>query len=187
MSKYAQGQFQIRNPEKYVGKKTPTYRSGWEFVFMQFCDNNDNILQWASESISIPYRNPLTGKNTIYIPDFFINNKGNKNLLIPEYPRGANIDENRFPYLKRFNDPGEWHREFVLCRDVDKNLAYKVQKETEEQVIKLIEKAIEKCEYNVVVAVERRNDAVMKHLAAFGYNVSYYCDRESGYYRISWR
>jgi len=29
-------------------------------------------LQWASESIQIPYRNPLTGKSTIYVPDFFI-------------------------------------------------------------------------------------------------------------------
>ena len=72
MSKYAQGKFTIRNPEKYVGKKIPTYRSGWEFTFMQFCDNNPSILQWASEPFMIPYRNPFTGKNTIYVPDFFV-------------------------------------------------------------------------------------------------------------------
>jgi hypothetical protein len=72
MSKYAQGKFQIKNSEKYVGNKTPTYRSGWEFTFMQFCDNNPSILQWASEAIHIPYRNPFTGKNTIYVPDFLI-------------------------------------------------------------------------------------------------------------------
>jgi len=72
MSKYAQGKFQIKNPEKYVGKKQPTYRSAWEFVFMNFCDNNPNILQWASEAVHINYRNPLTGKNTIYVPDFLI-------------------------------------------------------------------------------------------------------------------
>ena len=29
-------------------------------------------MQWASEAIQIPYRHPLTGKNTIYVPDFFI-------------------------------------------------------------------------------------------------------------------
>lgn len=69
---YAQGKFQVKNPEKYIGKGTPTYRSGWEFVFMQFCDNNPAILQWASESINIPYRNPFTGKQTIYVPDFLI-------------------------------------------------------------------------------------------------------------------
>jgi hypothetical protein len=72
MGKYAQGKFQPQFPAKYVGNKTPTYRSSWEFVFMQFCDNNPNILQWASEAVHINYRNPLSGKNTIYVPDFLI-------------------------------------------------------------------------------------------------------------------
>lgn len=72
MSKYAQGKFSIRNMEKYVGKKMPTYRSSWEMTFMTFCDNNPAILQWASEPFMIPYRNPLSGKNTIYIPDFMM-------------------------------------------------------------------------------------------------------------------
>jgi TnsA endonuclease N terminal len=72
MSKYAQGKFQLLNPQKYVGNKTPTYRSSWEYVFMQFCDNNPSIIQWASEAVRINYRNPLTGKNTIYVPDFLI-------------------------------------------------------------------------------------------------------------------
>ena len=72
MSKWAHGKFTPTKPQKYVGKTLPTYRSGWEFTFMQFCDNNDNVLQWASEPIRIPYRNPLTGKNTNYVPDFLI-------------------------------------------------------------------------------------------------------------------
>jgi hypothetical protein len=29
MSRFAQGKFTPKNPEKYIGKKTPTYRSGW--------------------------------------------------------------------------------------------------------------------------------------------------------------
>lgn len=70
--KFAQGKFNLKNPEKYIGNKTPTYRSGWEFHFMKFCDENANITQWASEAIKIPYRNPFTGKQTIYVPDFFI-------------------------------------------------------------------------------------------------------------------
>jgi len=72
MSKYAQGKYQIQNPSKYVGNKSPTYRSGWEWTFMQFCDTNPSVLQWASEAVRINYRNPLTGKNTIYVPDFLI-------------------------------------------------------------------------------------------------------------------
>ena len=72
MGKYAQGKFQVQNPNKYVGKGSPTYRSSWEFAFMQFCDNNPAVVQWASEAIHINYRNPFTGKNTIYVPDFLI-------------------------------------------------------------------------------------------------------------------
>lgn len=70
--KYVQGKFQVKNPAKYMGKGLPTYRSGWEFAFMQFCDNNPAVLHWASESINIPYRNPFTNKQTIYVPDFLI-------------------------------------------------------------------------------------------------------------------
>jgi len=72
MSKFAQGKFELKNPEKYIGGRTPTYRSSWEFAFCKFCDENSSILKWASESIKIPYRNPFTGKHTIYVPDFFI-------------------------------------------------------------------------------------------------------------------
>ena len=72
MSRFAQGKFEPKNPDKYVGRKTPTYRSSWEFAFCKFCDENPSIQAWASEAVKIPYRNPLTGKQTIYVPDFFI-------------------------------------------------------------------------------------------------------------------
>lgn len=72
MAHFAQGKFNLKNPEKYVGNNTPTYRSGWEFTFMKFCDEHPNVSQWASEAVRIPYRNPLSGKHTIYVPDFFI-------------------------------------------------------------------------------------------------------------------
>ena len=72
MAKFAQGLFTPTNPGKYIGKNKPKYRSGWELTFMQFCDKNDSVLQWASESISIPYRSPLDGKMHTYIPDFLV-------------------------------------------------------------------------------------------------------------------
>lgn len=72
MAKFAQGYYTPKNPDKYVGTGKIKYRSGWEMTFMMFCDNNDKVIKWASESIRIPYRNPLTGKQTIYVPDFFI-------------------------------------------------------------------------------------------------------------------
>jgi hypothetical protein len=72
MSKYAQGKFRIRNPNKYLGKGQPTYRSGWEWHFMKFCDNNPSVLHWASEPLRIPYFNPVANRNTSYVPDFLI-------------------------------------------------------------------------------------------------------------------
>jgi hypothetical protein len=72
MAKYANGKYRIKNLEKYIGKRAPTYRSSWEFTFCSFCDNNPAVVNWASEAINIPYFNPVSGKNTIYVPDFII-------------------------------------------------------------------------------------------------------------------
>jgi hypothetical protein len=72
MTKFAQGRFEMKNPAKYVGKKSPLARSSWEFVFMRMLDEHPGVQSWASESIQIPYRDPLTGKSTIYVPDFFV-------------------------------------------------------------------------------------------------------------------
>jgi hypothetical protein len=84
--KFSQGIYTPKNPEKYTGMKQPYYRSGWEYTFMCFCDNNPAVESWASEPIKIPYRDPLTGKQTVYVPDFLIkytdrNQKGHVELI----------------------------------------------------------------------------------------------------------
>lgn len=99
MSKWAQGFYEVKNPQKYVGKGKPRYRSGWEHAFMRFCDNNEHIVQWASESITIPYRNPITGKQTIYVPDFLIMYRTRNNTtraeLIEIKPKGQSVVEEK--------------------------------------------------------------------------------------------
>jgi hypothetical protein len=96
---FRQGSYVVKNVLKYVGKGTPRYRSGWELTFMMFLDSNDNILQWASESISIPYRNPLTGKQSVYIPDFLVTYRGPNNTtraeLIEIKPKKQSLIENK--------------------------------------------------------------------------------------------
>lgn len=84
MAKWAQGFYTPKNPQKYVGKHTPRYRSGWELTFMNFCDNNDSIIYWASEAIKVPYKHPLTGKPTIYVPDFFVVYRNKRGQQIAE-------------------------------------------------------------------------------------------------------
>jgi hypothetical protein len=99
MTKFAQGTYRIMNPQKYVGTKSPRYRSSWEFTFMKFCDENDHVMQWASESVSIPYRHPLTGKQTIYVPDFLITYQGSNGRTIAELieikPRKQSVIEGK--------------------------------------------------------------------------------------------
>ena len=98
MARFAQGKFRLKNPEKYGGNRTPTYRSSWEYTFMKFCDEHPSVSQWASEAVKIPYRNPLTGKQTIYVPDFFIvyADKGGKQKveLIEVKPKNQAVKEN---------------------------------------------------------------------------------------------
>lgn len=84
MSKFSCGTYTPKNPEKYIGNKLPYWRSSWEFNFCSFCDTNASIQKWASEAIRIPYRDPLTGKNTVYVPDFFIQYLDKNNNMIVE-------------------------------------------------------------------------------------------------------
>ena len=99
MTKFAQGTYQPKNPNKYVGKGNPRYRSGWEFSFFQFCDNNEAVLEWASEAISIKYIHPLTGKMKTYIPDVFLRYRTKNNKICTEIieikPRKQSVIEGR--------------------------------------------------------------------------------------------
>lgn len=70
--KPAKGEFTPVNPSKYVGTMPITYRSSWEISMMMWLDKHPYVLAWASESISIPYYNPVKQAWSVYIPDFFL-------------------------------------------------------------------------------------------------------------------
>lgn len=72
MAKFQNGIYTLTNPDKYIGKHVPRYRSGWELAVMRMCDNHPGILGWGSETHRIPYKNPITGKNTTYVPDLLM-------------------------------------------------------------------------------------------------------------------
>ena len=67
-----QGEYHPQNPHKYVGKYPIKFRSSWELRLMKFFDENANVLQWTSESISIPYYDPIKKKMRRYYPDFSV-------------------------------------------------------------------------------------------------------------------
>jgi len=135
--RFAQGRFALKNPDKYMGTKDPLYRSSWEFAFMKFCDESTAIAKWASEAVKIPYRNPLTGRYTIYVPDFFINyvDKGGQTHaeIVEIKPQNQSLKEkvgknlnNQASYIL---NQAKWEAATVWCRQ--KGLKFRVINETD--------------------------------------------------------
>jgi hypothetical protein len=76
------GLFTPKNPQKYLGNVHQiVYRSSYELRFMKWCDFNENVLQWGSEEIVIPYTSPLDGKIHRYFVDFFIKIRNRDNNI----------------------------------------------------------------------------------------------------------
>lgn len=81
------------------------------------------------------------GSETKQIPQLFDSDSDvpltNRNLIVPTYPNGAKINSGIFNYLNQHD------AEDITLLENRRNLAYAVQKQTQEQVVKLIRKAIE--------------------------------------------
>lgn len=93
------------------------------------------------------------GKYDDNIPKLFNGNRGSKDVFIPAYPAGAYIDQGRFPYLRQYADPKEWHTDPSKLTDVEKNLAWAIQNDTQELLGNYIEYAVQVTETeNVVIA-----------------------------------
>ena len=90
------GKYYPSFPRKYKGDPTNiVYRSLWERKFMVYCDKNQNILEWASEEIAIPYRSPIDNRVHRYFPDFYMKVKETngkiKNYVIEVKPAKQTI------------------------------------------------------------------------------------------------
>lgn len=138
MAKYARGKYVIKNPSKYSGNKSPTYRSSWEWAFMQFCDNHPGVVQWASEAVKIPYKNPLTNRNTIYVPDFLVvyqDKSGSKHAEVIEVKPKKETDiqsagRNPITQAKVVNNLAKWEAARAWCKQ--NNLRFRIV--TEEDI-----------------------------------------------------
>jgi hypothetical protein len=64
--------FKPINEEKYADRDPIICKSQWERDFCVWCDNNHNILKWSSETLQIPYYDPIQRKNRRYFPDFMM-------------------------------------------------------------------------------------------------------------------
>lgn len=132
MAKFAQGRFEMKNPQKYVGKKTPLARSSWEFVFMRTLDEHPGVEKWASESIHIPYRDPLTGQYTIYVPDFFIvyvDKNGSKHAEVVEVKPSNHtllekVGKSRYNQEQYVKNMAKWEAANAWCKQ--QNIRFRV-------------------------------------------------------------
>ncbi|MFW6129704.1 MAG: TnsA endonuclease N-terminal domain-containing protein [Atribacterota bacterium] len=73
--------------EKYKGQLPIITRSSWELNFCRWCDYNESVIEWNSESLAIHYFDPISQKTRRYYPDFTIkirNSDGNTKIYIVE-------------------------------------------------------------------------------------------------------
>ena len=125
------GKYYPSFPRKYKGDPTNiVYRSLWERKFMVYCDKNQNILEWASEEIAIPYRSPIDNRVHRYFPDFYMKVKETngkiKNYVIEvkpakqtKPPKKNQKDKQKVIFVKHMNTQeikqnGKWQKSFVL-------------------------------------------------------------------------
>lgn len=135
--KFAKDFYKVKNAEKYIGSKTPMYRSSWELTFMQFCDHNPSIQQWSSEPVKIPYRDPLTGKQTVYVPDFlivYLDKNMKKHVEIVEI-KPANqmlrerVGKNSYNQAQYVKNMAKWEAAGKWCRN--QNIKFRVINEND--------------------------------------------------------
>jgi hypothetical protein len=90
---------------------------------MKTLDEHPAVLNWASENVRIPYRDPLTGKPTIYVPDFFVvyvdKNKKKHAELVEVKPESQSLREsvgksamNQAQYVKNL---AKWEAAHAWC------------------------------------------------------------------------
>lgn len=68
-NQYKQGLFKPINSSKYTGVQPVIYRSGLELSFYRWCDRNQSVIEWGSETIVIPYLSPMDGRVHRYFVD----------------------------------------------------------------------------------------------------------------------
>ncbi len=125
------GKYQPSFPKKYRGDVTNIiYRSLWERRFMKYCDTNENILEWGSEEISLPYVSPIDGKVHRYFPDFYIKVKESngqiKKYIIEIKPKKQTIEPKKqvkktkgyiYEVVEYARNQAKWKAAKEFCED----------------------------------------------------------------------
>jgi len=107
-SKAIKGKFYPKNPKKYTGDVNKIiYRSLWERRFMLYCDRSDQILNWSSEEIHIPYVSPKDDRWHNYYPDFVVDTCYGRTIVVeikPHYQRWWAVNVAKWNAARKYCD-----------------------------------------------------------------------------------
>jgi len=134
-------------PEKYEGDfNNIITRSSWEVRFLDWCDNNSNVLSYSSEEVIVPYRSPIDNKPHRYFVDGKIKIKdklGNIKIYLveikpviqchpPKKPKRQTkgylnecatfmVNQTKWSYAKAYAKDRGW--EFIVLTEYDLGIA----------------------------------------------------------------
>jgi len=135
----------IYNEDGHTHQAVITDRAGITKVYeavTQYCDWSP--IEAGKTMGLFPY-----GKLNEKIPSLFDTTSivplANRNIIVPTYPNAAKVNSNMFEYLVNSN------ADDVTLLDNRRDLAYACQTQTQEQVLRLIKKAIEMTGHKKVV------------------------------------
>ncbi len=124
--RFKRGFYKPLNEDKYIpthnkmSDGVPEYRSSWELKFMQWLDNNPEIIKWASEPFSIAYYSTEDQRIRNYFPDFYMEYIDGRKIIVEIKPNAQKV-------LTRNQE--KWAAAEKLCRE--KELLFVVMTEIE--------------------------------------------------------
>ena len=108
------GKFRPSNYLKYKGDPSNiVYRSLWELKFMNYCDKNENILEWGSEELWIPYVSPKDNRVHRYFPDFYIKYKNRQGKIQKSLVEIKPLRQTKKPNMSPKRKTKTWMNEVV--------------------------------------------------------------------------
>jgi hypothetical protein len=123
--------FVPNNIEKYSGNVPIVMRSKMERKFAMWCDESSNVLMWSSETLKVPYYNPIKKRKANYYPDFIVKfrtNDGDKIYIIelkpesqttkPKYSKRKSLLNEQMVYLV---NTAKWRAAKEFCENYGYN------------------------------------------------------------------
>ena len=113
-SRFKQSFYIPKNPEKYIlpidktmnEEVYPFMRSSWERKFAVWCDTNPDVIRWSTEYTNIKYWDTQQNKERRYFPDFFVEFKDGRKIVVEIKPSNQ---------LKVINNQDKWIAAKEFC------------------------------------------------------------------------